>query len=119
MAERTIYGDVDDEVAKRLKALAREESRSPAEIVNQALAFYLGLPEAARAPLRRVATKASAAEWRWLQTEVTRLLVKADMAATQRKMAEEMGGNIPDAETEEDLERVSVEWTNAPGSKGS
>ena len=49
-------------------------------------------------------------EQRWLQTEFVRLLLKADMRLTQRKMAEEMGKNIPDAEDE--LEKVAVEWTD-------
>ena len=48
--------------------------------------------------MRRIETLASPEEQRWLQTEFVRLLLKADMRLTQRKMAEEMGKNIPDAE---------------------
>ena len=60
--------------------------------------------------MRRIETLASPEEQRWLQTEFVRLLLKADMRLTQRKMAEEMGKNIPDAEDE--LEKVAVEWTD-------
>jgi hypothetical protein len=34
------------------------------------------------------------------------------MGVTQRKMAKEMGANLPDASTEEEIEKASVEWTN-------
>ena len=112
MAGRSVSGYVDEKIASRLTAVARAESRSPANIVGQALGFYVALPETARTAMRRIETLASPEEQRWLQTEFVRLLLKADMRLTQRKMAEEMGKNIPDATTEEEFERVAVEWTD-------
>lgn len=112
MAGRTGSGYVNDTIADRLHALAQAESRSPAKIVGRALGFYVALPEAARNSLRRIETMASSDELRWFQTEFMRLLFKVDMGVTQRKMAKEMGANIPDASTEEEIEQTSVEWTN-------
>jgi predicted transcriptional regulator len=113
MAGRTVSGYVDDKIADRLNALAQAESRSPANIVGQALRFYVVLPETARNSLRRIETMASSDELLWFQTEFMRLLFKVDMGVTQRKMAKEMGANIPDASTEEEIEQASVEWTNS------
>jgi predicted transcriptional regulator len=112
MAGRTVSGYVDERVADRLNALAKAESRPQANIVGQALSFYVALPEAARNSLRRIETMASSDELRWFQTEFMRLLFKVDMGVTQRKMAKEMDANIPDTTTEEELEQASVEWTN-------
>ena len=112
MAGRTVSGYVDEKIADRLNALAQVEARSPANIVGQALGFYVALPETARISLRRIESLASADEIRWFQTEFMRLLFKVDMGVTQRKMSEEMGENLPDARTEEEIERASVEWTN-------
>jgi predicted transcriptional regulator len=115
MASRTVSGYVDDRIADRLNALAKAEARSPANIVGQALGFYVALPEAARTSLRRIESMASSDEMHWFQTEFMRLLFKVDMGVTQRKMAVEMGANLPDASTEEDIEQASVEWTNSLG----
>jgi len=112
MAGRTVSGYVDDRIADRLNALAQAEARSPANIVGQALGFYVALPEAARTSLRRIESMATSDEMRWFQTEFMRLLFKVDMGVTQRKMAKEMGANLPDASTEEEIEKASVEWTN-------
>ncbi len=112
MAGRSVSGYVDEKVAKRLYDLAQAESRSPANIVGQALGFYVSLPEAARTSLRRIETMALPDELRWFQTEFVRLLFKADMDLTQRRMAAEIGPGIPDVSTEEELEQASVDWTN-------
>ncbi len=115
MAGRSVSGYVDEKVAKRLFEVAKAEARSPANIVGQALGFYVSLPEAARNSLRRLETIASSDELRWFQTECVRLLFKVDMDLTQRRMAEEIGANIPDAGAEANLEQASVEWTNGVG----
>ena len=112
MAGRSVSGYVDEKIASGLTSVARAESRSPANIDGQALGFYVALLETARTAMRRIETLASPEEQRWLQTEFVRLLLKADMRLTQRKMAEEMGKNVPDATTEEEFERVAVEWTD-------
>src|ERR1700722_6634346 len=105
MPGRSVSGYVDDKVATRLLDIARAEARSPANIVGQALGFYVTLPETARSSLRRLETLASPDELRWFQTEFVRLLLKADMELTQRRMAEEMAANIPDVDAEEALEQ--------------
>ena len=115
MAGRSVSGYVDEKVAKRLSDVAQAEARSPANIVGQALGFYVSLPEAARNSLRRIETMASPDELRWFQTEFVRLLFKVDMGLTQRRMAEEIGANVPEVSTEEALEQVAVEWTNGLG----
>lgn len=111
MAGRSISGYVDEKVAERLNDVAQLESRSPANIVGQAIGFYVALPEAARTALRRIEAMASPEEMRWFQTEFIRLLFKVDMELTQRQMTKEIGADIPDVRTEEDLERASNEWT--------
>jgi predicted transcriptional regulator len=111
MAGRSVSGYVDDKVAERLNDVARMESRSPANIVAQALGFYVALPEAARTSLRRIEATALPQEMQWFQTEFIRLLFKVDMGLTQRQMAKEIGAGIPDVSTEEDLEQASNEWT--------
>jgi hypothetical protein len=112
MAGRSISGFGDDKVAERLYDVARLESRLAANIVGQALGFYVALPGAARNSLRRIEAVASPEELRWLQTEFLRLLFKADLDLTERRMAKEIGKNAPGAITEEELERASVEWIN-------
>jgi predicted transcriptional regulator len=104
MAGRSVSGYVDDKVAERLYDVARAEARSPANIVGQALGFYVALPEAARASLRRIETLASPDEMNWFKTEFVRLLFKVDMGLTQRQMAE-----IPSGEDE--IEKAALEWT--------
>lgn len=111
MAGRSVSGYVDEKVAERLSEVSRAEARSPANIVGQALGFYVALPEAARVSMRRIERSASPEERRWLQNEFVRLLLKVDMRLTQRKMAEEMGSDIPKATTENELVEASVEWT--------
>jgi hypothetical protein len=115
MAGKSVSGYVDEKVAKRLHDVARAEARSPANIVGQALGFYVSLPEAARTSLRRIETLASPDELRWFHSEFVRLLFKVDMDLTIRQMADEMGAKIPEAETDEDIDRVAVEWTNGIG----
>ena len=113
MAGRSVSGYVDASVAERLCAVAQAESRSAANIVGQALGFYVALPEAARASLRRIETLALPEERQWLQTEFVRLLFKVDMGLTQRKMVAEMGANIPAIADEQDLDKLADEWTGA------
>ena len=67
MAGRSISGYVDEQIANRLAALAQAEARSPANLVAQAIGFYVGLPEAARVSLRRIETLATPDERNWLQ----------------------------------------------------
>ena len=110
MAGRSVSGYVDEKIASRLTVVARAESRSPANIVGQALGFYVALPETARIAMRRIETLASPEEQRWLQTEFVRLLLKADMRLTQRKMAEEMGKNIPDGRVGEISRRMDRQY---------
>jgi predicted transcriptional regulator len=112
MAGRSVSGYVDDKVAERLHDVARAESRSPANIVGQALGFYVALPEAARASLRRIETMASPEEMSWFKTEFVRLLFKVDMGLTQRQMAKEIGANIPNDGAEEELEKAAIDWTS-------
>ena len=115
MAGRSISGYVDDKVADRLNDIARIESRSPANIVGQALGFYVALPEAARASLRRIEAMAQPEEMQWFQTEFIRLLFKADMSLTQRQIAKEISATIPNLNSEEELEKASTEWTSNLG----
>ena len=112
MAGRSISGYVDASVAARLSDRARAESRSSANIVGQALGFYVALPEAARVSLRRIEALASPGERQWLQAEFVRLLFKVDMGVTQRKMAAEMGAGIADVADERELDSLADEWTD-------
>jgi hypothetical protein len=115
MSRRTVSGYVDESVADRLSVLARAEARSPAQIVGQALGFYVGLPEAARSSLRRIEAMGSPDEMQFLQSEFIRLLFKIDMDLTQRRMAADMGDKIPDFTSEEEIEKFAVAWTDGRG----
>ena len=115
MAGRSVSGYVDEKVADRLDDVARMELRSPADIVGQALGFYVDLPESARSSLRRTEAMASPEELHWFQAEFIRLLLKVDMNMTQRQMAVEVGSNIPDVNNEGELEQSSMGWTSNLG----
>lgn len=114
MAGRSVSGYVDDAVAHRLVALARAEERTPASVVGQALSFYVALPEVARGSLRRIEQLGMDGERRWFEAELVRLILRADFGLTQRVMASQIP-NLPTAETEEDLEAASLEWTAPAG----
>jgi predicted transcriptional regulator len=115
MAGKSVSGYVDERIARRLSEVAQAEARSLANIVGQALGFYVSLPQAARSSLRRIETMATPDELRWFQAEFVRLLFKADMGLTQRQMAKEMAANIPDVGAEEEIEQAAVEWTSGVG----
>lgn len=111
MAGKSVSGYVDETVATRLAALARAEARTPASVVGQATSFYVRLPEMARSALRRIDHLAADQEKRWLESEMVRLLMRADFAMTQRLLAEEMAAAIPDPMDEEAAEAAALEWT--------
>lgn len=111
MPGRSIAGYVDEVVAERLHETALAEGRSSASLVGQAVGLYTALPEAARASYRRIETFATEEERRWFEGELTRLLLRADMDFTARRMAAELGSALPQTHSEEELEALAVAWT--------
>jgi hypothetical protein len=108
---RPISGSIDDALAERLETAAREEGRASDSLVVQAVDLYTGLPEMARSCLRRVETEGSDEEKRRLRADVVRVLLGADMALTQRHMAEEIGRDLPEGDSEADIECAALDWT--------
>ena len=115
MAGRTVSGYIDDVVADRLNEIATLEDRKPANVVGQAVNFYVALPESARTSLRRIDALASPDEKQWFRREFMRLLFKVNMGLTQRRMASEIAPNLPAGDSEEELEQAAVNWANGFG----
>lgn len=110
MAGRSISGYVDEQIADRLQAVARIEGRTPASLVGQALSLYVSLPETARTSLRRMETLATPEERDWFQGELVRLLLRADMSVTQRRMADDLGERLPFGDDEEAIAETALSW---------
>ncbi|WP_349368969.1 hypothetical protein [Salinarimonas sp.] len=113
MAGRSVSGYVDEHVADRLQAVAKTEGRTPASLVGQALSLYVSLPETARTSLRRMETLATPEERDWFRGELVRLLLRADMTLTQRRMADELRDALPPADDEEAIADAALAWERA------
>ena len=110
MAGRSVSGYVDESVAAKLGAVALAEARTPASLVGQATSFYVGLPEAARSALRRLEQVGTPDERRWFEGEFVRLLLKANLALTQRTMAMQVAHALPEDDSDEALDAATTEW---------
>ncbi|KMO33098.1 hypothetical protein VQ02_21855 [Methylobacterium variabile] len=110
MAGRSVSGYVDESVAAKLGAVALAEARTPASLVGQATSFYVGLPEAARSALRRLEQAGTPDERRWFEGEFVRLLLKVNLALTQRTMAMQVAHALPEDDSDEALDAATREW---------
>jgi hypothetical protein len=112
MGGRSISGYVSESVAEKITQIAAIEERSPANVVGQAVNFYVGLPETSRTALRRMAALSLPEERAWLQVEMVRLLLKAEKRVLERKMAQDIGERLPVDTSEGGISEEAVRWTN-------
>lgn len=118
MAGQTLSAYVAEEVAKSVQLEATREGRTPGQVAAQAIRFFVGLPREARMSLTALDGLATSDERRWVLNEVARVLNNAELAMTQRRLGEQLRGQVPENATDEDLERLAVEWTTpVPPSK--
>ncbi len=115
MAGRTISAYVEDTVAQKVTDLAKREDRSPGQIAGQALRLYMALPNEARNAWRAVEHGATPEDRRWVATELARVLLKMEFELLHREMAAEISHRLPPDMSEEDIERLAVEWTSRRG----
>lgn len=115
MSGRTISAYVEDAVAAKVTDLAKREDRTPGQIAGQALRLYMALPNEARNAWRAVEHGATPEDRRWVATELTRVLLKMEFELVEREMAAEMAGRVPEGASEEEIERIAVEWTSRRG----
>jgi hypothetical protein len=112
MGGRSISGYVSESVAEKVSQIAAVEERSPANVVGQAVNFYVGLPETSRTALRRMAALSLPEERAWLQVEMVRLLLKAEKRMLERRMAQDIGERLPADASEDAIGEEAVRWAN-------
>jgi hypothetical protein len=113
MAGQTLSAYVSEEVAKSLRLEAKREGRTDGQVAGQAIRFFVSLPREARMSLAAIDGLATAEERRWALNEVARVLNIAESAMTERRIAEQLRHQIPEDASEEDLDRLAIEWTKA------
>jgi hypothetical protein len=111
MAGQTLSAYVTEEVAKSLRLEAKREGRTDGQVAGQAIRFFVSLPREARMSMAALDGLATDAERRWALNEIARVLHIAEAAMTERRMAEQLRHQIPEDASEEDLDRMAVEWT--------
>lgn len=113
MAGKSLSAYVSDEVAASLALEAAREGRTTAQVAGQAIRLFVSLPREARASLAALDGLANSDERRWMLNEVARLLNMAEFAMTERRMAEQLRGAVPANASDEELDRIALEWTQA------
>ena len=77
MPSRTISSAMDESVARTVTELARVEDRTPSQIVNAAVRFYMQLPDAARRSVRSIEALGTAEERAEAMRSVARSLAES------------------------------------------
>lgn len=113
MAGKSLSAYVSDEVAASLALEAAREGRTTAQVAGQAIRLFVSLPREARASLAALDGLANSDERRWMLNEVARLLNMAEFAMTERRMAEQLRDAVPANTSDEELDRIALEWTQA------
>jgi hypothetical protein len=95
MAGRTISSVMDEPVARAVAEVARIEDRTPSQVVNAAVRFYMQLPDAARRSLRSIEALGTEQEQAEAIRSVARSLAESSFAIASRRASEQIRANNP------------------------
>lgn len=112
MAGRTLSAYVDDSVVARVADIGKLEGRKSAQIAGTAVRFYTDLAPDARTALRALEAFGTVEEQDWALREVTRVLLRAQLAMGQRLAAQD--ATLPAGDSEEDILAAAVAATARP-----
>ncbi len=96
MPSRTISSVMDEKVAGAVTEVARIEDRTPSQVVNAAVRFYMQLPETTRQALRRIEALGTEQECAEAMSGVARSVAGSAFDIASRRMGEQIAANNPE-----------------------
>jgi hypothetical protein len=112
MANETVSAYVGEEIAELVTTEAASEDRNPGEFAAQAIRLFIRLPREARASFAALDRFGTREELRWTLNEIARMLNVGELEMSRRRIADQVRGHVPIDASEEELDRLAIEWTS-------
>lgn len=93
---RTISSVMDEKVAGAVAEVARIEDRTPSQVVNAAVRFYMQLPEMTRQALRKIEALGTEQERAEAIRGVARSVAGSAFDIASRRMGEQIAASNPE-----------------------